>query len=160
MLIIQAMKLTYETAIATLIQFLTLTILNIANGLNSVISTCHSSGTDCVSNMIVSLIFFLLTAVWFAAVWVLGYSAQERRSKRLAQVLIAAEALIALVAFFNAKHHTDWLSLFTSIIDFALSIWIITLAWRLMKSGGARVVSTQKGQKNRPRQRKRPSNNT
>lgn len=145
------MKLTYETAIATLIQFVTLTLLNVANGLNSVISTCHSSGSDCISNMIVSLIFFLLTAAWFAFVWVLGYSAQERRSRRLAQLLIAAEALIALVAFFNAKHHTDWLSLATSIIDLGLSLWIITLAWRLMKSGGGRVVT----QKSRPRQRPR-----
>ena len=144
------MKLTYQTAVATLIQFILLSFLGIANGLNSVVTTCRHDGTDCVSNLIVSLIFFILTAGWFGAVWVLGYTAQERRSRRLAQLLIMAEALIALIAFFNAKHHTDILSLATSLIDLALAIWIITLAFRLMRVGGGRVVAKQRGRRRKP----------
>ncbi|HTB49327.1 MAG TPA: hypothetical protein VK712_04570 [Verrucomicrobiae bacterium] len=144
------MKLTYQTAVATLIQFIVLSFLGIANGLNSVVSTCRHDGSNCVSNLLVSLIFFILTVVWFAAIWVLGYSAQERRSKRLAQLLIIAELLIALIAFFNAKHHTDILSLTTSLIDLLLAIWIITLAFRLMRAGSTRIVSKQ-----RPRERRR-----
>lgn len=148
-----SMKLTYETGIATLIQFITLSLLNIATGTNSVVTTCRHSGGDCVSNLIVSMIFFILVAGWFAAVWLLGYMAQERRSRRLAQLLIAAEAFIALIALFNAKHRTDALSLVTSLIDLILAIWIITLAFRLMRAGGGRVVT---GTRTRQRPRRRP----
>lgn len=143
------MKLTYQTGVATLIQFITLSFLGIANGANSVVTTCRHDGTNCVSNLIVSLIFFILTAAWFGVVWILGYTAQERRSRRLAQLLIAAEAFIALIALFNAKHHTDILSLVTSLFDLVLAIWIISLAIRLMRTGSARVVT-----KRRSRQRK------
>lgn len=146
------MKLTYQTAVATLIQFILLSFLGIANGLNSVVTTCRHDGGDCVSNLLVSLIFFILTALWFAAVWVLGYTAQERRSRRLAQLLIIAELLIAMVAFFNAKHHTDILSLVTSLIDLCLAIWVISLAFRLMRSKGKRIPSTS--QRSRKRQTK------
>lgn len=135
------MKLRYETAIATLVQFITLTLLGIPNALVSIISTCRSHGSDCVSNLLVSLIFFLLTAAWFGFVWVLGYAAQERRSKRLARLLIAAEGLIILVALFNAKHHTNWLGLVTSLVDVFLAVWIIILAYRLSKANGGRIVS-------------------
>jgi hypothetical protein len=146
------MKLKYETAVATLIQFILLSFLGIANGLNSIVTTCHTDGSNCISNTIVSIIFFILTAAWFGCVWILGYSAQERRSRRLAQLLIVAEVLIAMVAYFNARHHTDALSLATSVIDLILAVWIISLAWRLMRAGGARIVSKQ-----RPRRRKRPA---
>ena len=74
----------YETAVITLVQFIVLSLLGIANGLNSIVTTCHQNDGDCVSNTIVSLIFFLLTAGWFAFIWVLGYTAQDRRSRRLA----------------------------------------------------------------------------
>lgn len=146
------MRFKYETGIITFVQFIVLSLLAIANGLNSVVTTCHDSSPDCVSNLLVSLIFFLLTVAWFAVVWVVGFAAQERRSRRLAQLLIAAEALIALIALFNAKHHTDILSLFTSLTDLVLAIWVITLAWRLMRAKGGRVVTRQ-----RPRRRRRRS---
>lgn len=140
--------MTYETAVATFIQFIVLSLLNIANGVNSVVTTCRHDNQDCVTNLMVSLVFFILAALWFAAIWMLGLIAQDRRSKRLAQLLIAAESLVALVALFNAKHHTDVLSLFTSLVDLALAVWIIYLSIRLMKAGGGRVV-------NRPRRRRK-----
>jgi uncharacterized membrane protein len=143
-------RLRYETAIATFIQFVTLSLLGIANAVNSTVTTCHADSHDCISNLIVSIIFFILTALWFACVWVLGFAAQERRSKRLAQLLIAVEAFIALIALFNARHHTDFLSLFTSILDLSLAVWIIVLAWRLMRSSGGRIVARQ-----RPRRRRK-----
>jgi uncharacterized membrane protein len=140
------MWLTYETGIGTLIQFIALSLLNLATGANSVVTTCRHDGGDCVSNLIVSMIFYILVVGWFAFVSVLGYAAQDRRSKRLAQVLIIAEFCIAGLAFFNIKHRNgnDWLSLVTSLIDLVLAIWIITLAWRLMRADGGRVVSTQR----------------
>lgn len=146
------MRFRYELGIVTLIQFILLSLLGIANGLNSIVTTCHNTGRDCISNLIVSLIFFIITVAWFAFIWILGYTAQERRSKRLAQLLIAAEALIALVALFNAKHHTDWLSLMTSVIDLVLAVWVIWLAFRLIRAGGGRTVARQPG-----RRRRRPT---
>jgi uncharacterized membrane protein len=143
-------RLRYETAIATFIQFVFLSLLGIANALNSTVTTCHADGRDCISNLIVSIIFFILTAVWFACVWILGYAAQEKRSKRLAQLLIAIEAFIALIALFNARHHTDFLSLFTSLVDIGLAAWVIVLAFRLMRSSGGRIVAKQ-----RPRRRRK-----
>lgn len=135
------MKLTYQTGIATLIQFITLSFLGMANGLNSIVTTCRNDGSDCINNVIVSIIFFILTATWFGAVWILGAAAQERRSKRLALVLIGAELLIAMVAYFNARHHTDALSLGTSLLDLALAFWIIFLAFRIVRSKGERITS-------------------
>ncbi|MEO8105421.1 MAG: hypothetical protein ABI602_03740 [Candidatus Saccharibacteria bacterium] len=143
------MKLKYETAVATLVQFVLLTFLNIATGLSSVVSECHKDSTNCVSNLLVSLIFFLLISLWFGFIWILGFAAQDRRSKRLARVLIAAEVFIALIAVFNAKHHTNVLGLITSLIDLALALWVITLAYRLSRADGGRIMS-----KPRTRQRR------
>ncbi len=95
-------------------------------------------------------IVFILTAGWFAAIWLLAYTAQDRRSKQLARLLIAAEAATFVIALFNAKHHTDILSLVTSLTDMVLAVWVIVLAFRLMRAKGKRVVARQ-----RPRARKR-----
>ena len=141
------MKLRYETGIATLIQFVTMAFLNVGTGLVSVVSGCHSGIGDCIVNSFTSLVYFLLITLWFGFVWVLGFIAQDRRSKRVAQALIGAEILIALVALFNARHHVDAIGLVTSLIDAVLAIWIIFLAFKLMRSDGARIVTT-------PRQRK------
>src|SRR5882724_1456055 len=143
------MKLTYETGVATFIQFVVISLLNVGTGTVSIISSCHGQNDQCTSNAIVSLIFFMLLAGWFALLWVLGYTAQERRSRRLAQLLIVAEVLVAGVALFNAKHHTDPLSLITSIADLCLSLWVILLAYRLIRAGGGRIVNRQR--RRRPR---------
>ncbi len=144
-----SVKLTYQTAVATLIQFITLSFLGIANGLNSIVSTCRHDGTDCINNVIVSIIFFILTVMWFGAVWILGTLAQERRSKRLAILLIGAEAFIAMIAYFNARHHTDILGLGTSLIDLVLALWIITLAFRIIRSKGERITTSGKRRRRR-----------
>lgn len=153
------MKISYETGTATLIQFMVLGILNLATSLNSIISACHS-GKDCMTQAIVTPIYYILLTGWFASLWVLGYFAQERRSKWLARLLICAEGLVAIVALFNAKHHVDFIGLVTSIADLILAAWVILVAFRLMLSGGNRVVSHSRGGRqgrNRPRQRKKPS---
>jgi hypothetical protein len=147
------MRLKYQTGTGTLIQLIVMGMLNIATGLQSIISTCRHDQSSCVSNVLTSAIFYILIVGWFAILVIVGFGAQERRSRRLAQLLIAAEGLTALVALFNIKlslhYHNGFLSLFTSMADVVLSLWVITLAWRLMRAGNARVVSRQ-----RPRQRK------
>lgn len=154
------MKLKYETGVATLIQLVVLVFLNIATGLTSVVSVCHSDGTNCVSNLLVSLIIFLLISVGFGFVWILGYAAQDRRSKALARMLVLVEAFIALAAFvftyFNFKtfehKHSGVLSLITSLIALILALWIVTLAFRLSRADGGRIMTTQ-----RSRQRRHPT---
>jgi len=149
------MKLTYETGTATLIQFIVLGILNILTGLDSIAQTCRHDSPNCLENVFTSFIFYLLIISWFGIVCVIGYAAEQKRSRRLAQLLILAEILIAFVAFFNIKlnlkYHNGLLSLFTSAADLILAIWIITLAYRLMKAGSGRVVTA----KVRPRKRRK-----
>ncbi len=145
------MKIKYETGTATLVQFIALSLLGILNALNSIISTCHSAADECVTNAMLSTIFFMITVFFFAVIWVLGYTVQDRRSKRLAQLLIMVELLIMIVALFNARHHTDILSLFTSVLDFGLAIWVIVSAAILIKYGGKRVVTHRQ----RPRKRRK-----
>lgn len=143
------MKLTYETGIATLIQFIVLSFLTLGSQLGSVITTCHKDSGNCVSNLLTSIILYILVASALGVIWLIGYGAQKRRSKRLAQLLICIEGFIALVALFSAKlslyHHKNIFSLAASLGILALAVWITTLAYRLMRAGGKRIT----GRRNR-----------
>ncbi len=134
------MTLRYETGIATLIQFVTLTILNIGTGTVSAVTGCTNGTSGCVTSLFTSAVFFVLISIWFGFIWILGFAAQETRSRRLAQALIIAEVLVIMVATLNARHHTDMLNLVTSLLDICLALWVIYLAIRLMQSKGGRVV--------------------
>lgn len=145
------MKLTYETGTATLIQFIVLGIMNILTGLDSVVQTCRHDSVNCLENILTSFVFYLLILGWFGFICIIGFFAQHRRSRRLAQLLILAELLIAFVAFFNIrlnlKYDNGWLTLMTSVADLILAIWIITLAYRLTRAGGGRVKVKARVQK-------------
>lgn len=145
------MKLKYQTGIVTFIQFIVGSTLGFANGALSSITSCTSHGNDCVSNTIVSLVLIILTVLWFGFVAILGYAAQDRRSRRLARLLMLAEIAIALVALFDALHFPNILSLGTSLLDFVLALWALLLAYRLSKANGGRVVVSGA---NRKRQRR------
>jgi len=150
------MRLKYETGVATLIQFVVLVFLNIGTGVTSAATTCRSDSTNCVSNLLVSLIIFLSISVWFGAIWILGYAAQDRRSKGLARVLIVVEAFTALLAFgftyFNVKaiRNTPILSLITGLIALILALWIIILAYRLSQADGGRIMAKNRGRQRHP----------
>lgn len=150
------MRLRYETGTATLLQFAVVTILAFINQIVSIISTCVKHDGDCVSNSLVSLILVILVAIWFGFISALGYAAQDKRSKRLAQFLIGAEALNVLISLFNAKHYPNVLGLITSLIDLAFAAWIIVLAWRLMKANGGRIVASTARMKSAHSSRRRP----
>ncbi|HVX48044.1 MAG TPA: hypothetical protein VHA05_01675 [Candidatus Saccharimonadales bacterium] len=145
----------YEVGIIAFAQFIILSLLSLANGLNSIISTCVSSRGQCVENMIPSIILFILTAAWFAVVWVLAYTVQERRGRKLTTVLLGAEFIIAMVALFSIMHHNDWLSLVTSAIDLLLALWVMLLAARIWLAGDSRVVSRRRI-RSRARARRKP----
>lgn len=148
------MKLKTSPAVATLIQFILLTFLGIANAINSMVATCRHDSPNCADNILVSIVFWIFTAAWFGAIWVLGVTAQERQSKRLAQLLIAVELFVGLIALFNARHHTDLLGLSTSIIDLILVVWVISLAYRLIRTGGKPAPKTKGAGRARARRRR------
>ncbi|HET7060410.1 MAG TPA: hypothetical protein VFH99_03820 [Candidatus Saccharimonadales bacterium] len=150
------MRLKYETGIITLIQFIVMSLLSLANSLNSVITTCVKESGQCIENMIPSIILFILIAAWFAFIWILGYAVQERRGRKLSAALISAEGIIALIALFSIRHHTDWLSFGTSVVDLVLSVWVMLLAFRIFLAGDSRVVSRGGVGRKRARARRRP----
>ena len=134
-------KLTYQTAVVSLVQFISIMILGVPNTVINIVSTCHSDSSNCVSNMIVSLILYLLTAGWFGIIMIVAYAAQHRRSRQLAVILIGLEFITLVVAaYIDFPHDPNILSKATSLLDAALSIWIIYLAFRLFLSGGRRMV--------------------
>lgn len=150
------MRLRYETGTATLMQFAVVTILGLINQVTSIISTCLKHDGDCVSNSLVSLMIVILIAIWLGFISALGYAAQDKRSKRLAQFLIGAEGLNVLISLFNAKHYPNVLGLITSVIDLVIAVWVIVLAWRLMRANGGRIVATSARAHTPARSRKRP----
>ncbi|HUA13183.1 MAG TPA: hypothetical protein VL989_01655 [Candidatus Sulfotelmatobacter sp.] len=142
------MRLSYETGKATLIQFIVLSLLNIVDAVYSIVSTCTNSSSnqsDCATNALSSVVFYMLIVCWFGIIAFVGYAAQSKRSKRIAQLLILMELSVLGVAAVNIKlgisSHSNALSMFTSLIDLILAAWIISLAFRLMRAGDKRVVN-------------------
>ncbi|HET6924323.1 MAG TPA: hypothetical protein VFH39_00650 [Candidatus Saccharimonadales bacterium] len=145
------MKLRYETSVATIVQLIVMLALNFVNQLVAIITSCVKHD-NCVENTVVNLLFVIVLAVWLVSLASLGYAAENRRSKRLATLLILAEALVAIVTLFNIKHFPNILGLVTSIIDFCLAVWVIILAYRL-RQVEEKGVAAPTGQ--RPRRRVR-----
>lgn len=146
------MKLRYETGVATMIQFIVLGMLNLLYAFYSSIHSCLQHD-ECASNSVLAIVYFVLIGIWLGFLGALGYAAQDKRSKRLSQALIAAEGMTGLVALFNLNHYADYFGAVISAIDLCFALWIIWLAFRLMRSGGGRIRATS----SRPRQRKRPT---
>lgn len=142
------MKLRYQTGTATLIQFVVLVLLNLVNAVISSVSGCHD-GSGCTTSIFTSVVYFLLLALWFGVLLIIGAGAQEKRSKRMCQILIAAEGMVALIALFDLKHYPNIMGLITSLVDALLALWVIILAFRLMRSGGGRIVTSQRARKRR-----------
>jgi magnesium-transporting ATPase (P-type) len=141
------MRLTYQTSVATFIQFVIVSLFTLVSQAVSTVSSCHQNGSNCVSNLLVSIIFYIVVAVAFGGIWLVGYGAQARRSRRLAQLLICIEAFFALLALLSIKLNASSRSaagLFASFGMLILSAWVLTLAFRLMRAGNRRVVNRQR----------------
>lgn len=137
------MRIRYETGFATLIQFIVMSLFNVATMIGSMIAACSGERPNCGESLFLSPLYFLLVVTWFGILAALGFVTQERRSKRLALVLISAELLVLFVASINARGTEDRLSLVTSLVDIALALWVILLAVRLVRSKGGRIVARQ-----------------
>ncbi len=146
-----------EVGIITFVQFIVLALLSLANALNSIISTCFKASGQCIENMIPSIILFIMICAWFAYIWILGYTVQERRTRKLTALLVGSEFAVALLALFSVKHHNDWLSLWTSLIDLILAVWVMLLGVRIFLAGGGRVVSRHRVGRSRARHRRPPT---
>lgn len=141
------MKLYYQTASATLVQFIAMSLLSAVNNIISVVQVCTGDKGGCFSNSTASVAFFLVTALWFGFIWVLGFAAQEKRSRLLAYALIGAEFLVLGIAYINFKHGGNALTTITSGLDIVLSIWIMVLAFRLSRSKGGRIVKSERARR-------------
>jgi len=137
-----AFKLRYETGIAATIQFITITALNFINGTDETVKLCTTpnSSTSCFGNILTNSIFFMLITVMFGVLWLIGFAAQDRRSKRIAKLLIAGELLLCLIGLFDLKHNKGAvIGEIISIVEIISSLWVAWLAFRLMMAKGGRV---------------------
>lgn len=148
------MKLKYETGIATLIQLILMSALTFASQTGSVVKECTKDGGNCARNLLTSVILYLLVTFIFGFIWLIGVTAQARRSRRLAQLLISIECFTALIALFSIKlalghGNKSLLGLLASLAIAGLAAWIMLLAWRLMRAGGGRIVTGQRARQRR-----------
>ncbi|HVX57205.1 MAG TPA: hypothetical protein VHA37_05725 [Candidatus Saccharimonadales bacterium] len=138
------MKLTYQTGIATLIQFVLLSFLTLVSQIASVVSTCRTDSSNCISNLITSIIFYIVVAVVFGGIWLIGLAAQNLRSKRLGWLVICIEGLIGVIALFTVKlslhhGHKNVLGTLASLSIAVVALWTVTLAWRITRFEGQRI---------------------
>lgn len=138
------MSIRYHTGTATLIQFIGLSLLSIINSIIAGIETCREQGSECVNNTVATFVLFVIIVLIFGFIWVLGYAAQERRSHRLAYLLILIEAGVVFIAVFTVKHPTDVLELITGLAAVGLGLWVMLLAFRLSRAKGGRIISSQR----------------
>jgi hypothetical protein len=140
-------KLKYETSIITFIQFIAMSFLYFLVNLGSIITSCRGRSYDCVSNSISSITLSIVVIIAFSCVWLLGYYVQNRRSRRLAILLILIEAGIFMVELLDARNFPNILSLVTSLLDASLALLVIILAVRLSLANGGRIVSRSRNKK-------------
>jgi RsiW-degrading membrane proteinase PrsW (M82 family) len=135
-----ALKLKYETGVATSIQFVVITILNFIDGVFSSVSQCTNGAGSCLGNIILAMLYFLIISIWFGALWLLGFAAQDRRSKQIALFLMSGEGLVFLASVYNFTHHTaSLINKATSLVDLVLSLWVAFLAFRIVRAKGGRI---------------------
>lgn len=139
------MRIRYETGLATMAQLIIGTAMSFVGGVASIISDCRTQGgADCVSNAFVSLVLVILTVCVYMFLLGLGYTAQERRSRRLAKLLILAEAVVALFYLFDTKQAPALIDRVTNFIACATAVWVAIVATRLARAGGRRVVNRRR----------------
>lgn len=152
------MKLRYQTGAVTLMQFAVVTIFALLTQLGPSIGDCIKSRGDCTNEVMSSLAYVVLLGVWLIFVSVIGYAAQDRRNKRMAQLLIACEGLIGLIALFNARHFPSFVGLIASLTNLAFAVLAVYLAWNIIRSDGGRIVSSSPlHARSGPRRRRRPT---
>ncbi len=133
-------KLKYETGIATTIQFIALTLLNFISGVSTSAMQCINGSGSCAGDVALAIFYFIVITVLFGILWLAGFAAQDRRSRRIAQVLILAEGFVFLVGLYDfTKHRHSLIGSLVSLVEIITSVWIAWLALRLVLARGGRV---------------------
>ncbi len=132
----------YQTSSATLVQFILGTLLTFVTGGVSIVSSCQTNGSDCVSNTFVSLVLVLFVIMGYGLLLAVGFLAQERRSSRLALLLIGLEGFAGLIFLFDAKQAPGMVDRLTNILSLLVAIWVSYVALQLYRAKGARIVRT------------------
>lgn len=145
------MRLRYETGVATLIQLVIMMALYVASGVVSIVADCIGNGApECVSNGLVSLILILLQAIWFSFLAAVGYAAQDKRSRKLAGLLIMAQFITLFVSLFEVKQSTNNIFILViNLVGVILAGWVIYLGYRLVKAKGGRITSSARSRRKR-----------
>ena len=139
------MRYRFQTGLGTLIQLLAISLLSLLDTIINIVSTCHSSSNQCVSNAIPTLIFFIMTVGWFVILAGLGFFVQKKRDRRLTFILLCMEGLTFLVSgYFNLPRASGINSKVTSFIDAALSLWVIFMALNIFIYKNRRIVKGSK----------------
>jgi len=138
-----AFKLPHETGSATTIQFITVTGLNLISSGYSTVQKCTTPGNgSCIGSMIPNLFLFIALAIMFGVIWLIGFIVQDRRSTKVAILLILAELLVLIIGLFDLMHNkTSIFGILLSLVEILSAIWIIYLASRLIRARGGRVRS-------------------
>ncbi|GEM_PF-721780 len=135
------MRYRFQTGLGTLIQLIVMSLLSLINTFINIISTCHSSSSDCVSNAIPTLILFIMTVFWFVGVAALGFLVQKKRSRRLNIFLLGTEGITFLVSgYFNLPRASGIIAKTTSLIDAIISLWVIFMALNIFLYKKRRIV--------------------
>lgn len=138
------MRIRYETSIATLVQFIVGAVLAFLSNAASIIGGCISNGADCVSNAFVSLLLVILVVAGYSLLLGLGYVAQEKRSSRLALLLIGCEAFAALIFLFDTRQAPGFIDKVTNALSLVIAVWVAYVAFNLYRAKGARIVRRRK----------------
>ena len=134
-----ALKLKYETGVAATIQFIIISVLNVIDHISSSINQCLHGRGGCALDIVGNIVLFMIITVWFGALWLAGFAAQDRRSRRIAQFLILAEGLVFLYGLYETTRHTSILGTVIGLADLITSAYVAWLAFRLMRAKGGRV---------------------
>lgn len=145
------MTLRYQTATATFVQLAVMTLLVIVGGIMDVAKNCENS-SECVVNSFLWIIIAFMLAGWYAVLFAIGYFAQEKRSYKLARLLIAGELFTAFISLMLIRNPSSHYSRFGALIALLLAVWVMVLAWRIYKARGSRITTARSGQ-SRPRRR-------
>lgn len=147
------MSIRYQTSTATFVQLAVMTLLVIMGGIADVAKNCENAA-ECLTNSFLWIVIAFIIACWYAVLFAIGYFAQEKRSYKLARILILGELFTAFVALMFLRTPSSLLGVITSGAAIVLAAWTIVLAWRIYKARGSRITTPAKrtsGQ--RPRRR-------
>src|SRR5579871_2110764 len=113
------MRIRYETSIATMVQFIVGSVLTFLSNAVSIVSGCVG-GADCVSNAFVTLLLVILVVGAYGLLLGIGYVAQEKRSSKLALLLIVVQAFTALIFIFDARQSPGLVDKVTNSLSFLI----------------------------------------